>query len=244
MPDSPRTRPPDVQFPTTCWSFVVRARADDPTARAAVAELCIRYWYPLYAFARRGGASAPEAEDLVQGFFAHFLEHAVYARADPARGRVRTFRLECFQNYRANRDRAARAAKRGGGRAVLPLDPGRADARYAGEPADPADPERLFLRRWALTAIDEAFAEVEAEYTGADRAVLFDRLRGNLLGEAEETYAFVGLELGMTAAAVRQAAARLRARFGAALRAQVGGLVADPADVDAEVRDLIAAVAA
>lgn len=243
MPDSPRTGPPDLQFPSTCWNFIVRARADDPAARSAVAELCTRYWYPLYAFARRAGAAGPEAEDLTQGFFAHFLEHAVYAQADPARGRFRTFLLGCFRNYRANRDRAARAGKRGGGRAVLALDPARADARYAGEPADPADPERLFLRRWALTAIDGAFAAVAAEYAAAGRDVLFDRLRGGLLGEADETYAFVGLELGMTAAAVRQAAARLRARFAAALRAQVGELVADPADVDAEVRDLIAAVA-
>jgi RNA polymerase sigma-70 factor (ECF subfamily) len=186
--------------------------------------------------------AAPAAEDLTQGFFAHFLEHAVYARADPARGRFRTFLLGCFRHYWSNLDRADRAGKRGGGRAVVPLDAAGADARYAGEPADPADPERLYLRRWALTAIDEAFAAVGAEYAAAGRAVLFDRLRACLPGGGEGTYAIVGAEFGMTAAAVRQAAARLRARFGAALRALVGGLVADPADVDAEVRDLIAAV--
>jgi len=243
MADSPRIGPPDSQFPTTCWSLVARARADDPAVRSAVAELCGRYWYPLYAFARRAGAAAPEAEDLTQGFFTHFLEHGGYARADPARGRFRTFLLGCFRNYWSNLDRAARAGKRGGGRPALPLDAAAAAARYAGEPADPADPERLYLRRWALTTIDEAFAALEAEYAAAGRALLFDRLRGCLLGEGEGTYAVVGLELGMTAEAVRQAAARLRARFGAALRARVGGLVADPADVDAEVRDLIAAVA-
>ena len=243
MADSPRTGPPDLQFPTTSWGLVARARADDPAVRAAVAELCERYWYPLYAFARRAGASAPEAEDLTQGFFAHFLEHGGYAQADPARGRFRTFLLGCFRNYRANRDRDARADKRGGGRPVLSLDTTAADARYATEPADPADPERLYLRRWALTAIDEAFAALKDEYAAAGRGVLFDRLRTCLLGDGDATLAFVAMELGMTPAAVRQAAARLRARFGAALRAQVGGLVADPADVDAEVRDLIAAVA-
>ena len=166
----------------------------------------------------------------------------MYARADPARGRFRTFLLGCFRNYWSNLDRAARAGKRGGGRTAVPLDTAAAAARYAGEPADPADPERLYLRRWALTAIDEAFAAVGAEYAAAGRAVLFDRLRGGLLGDPEGTYAVVGLEFGMTAAAVRQAAARLRARFGAALRALVGGLVTDPTDVAAEVRDLIAAV--
>jgi RNA polymerase sigma factor (sigma-70 family) len=237
MPDA---APPDARFPTTSWALVARAGTD---GGPAVAELCRRYWYPLYAFARRAGAPAPEAEDLTQGFFAHFLEGAVYARADPARGRFRTFLLRCFRNYQANVHRAARAQKQGGGAAVVPLDPADAEARYRREPAEPADPERLYLRRWALTLIDEAFATLQAEYTAAGRGGLFDRLRAGLLGDPGGTYAAVGRELGMSADAVKQAAARLRARFGQALRSLVGGVVADPADVDAEVRDLMAALA-
>src|SRR5215218_10534128 len=110
MPDRP-----DAGFPTTSWAVVARAGANDPAAAAALAELCRRYWYPLYAFARRSGAGADEADDLTQGFFAHFLADALYAKADPARGRFRSFLLGCFCHYRANDRRAARAVKRGGG---------------------------------------------------------------------------------------------------------------------------------
>jgi RNA polymerase sigma factor (sigma-70 family) len=237
MPDA---APPDARFPTTSWALVARAGTD---GGPAVAELCRRYWYPLYAFARRAGSQPPEAEDLTQGFFAHFLEGAVYARADPARGRFRTFLLRCFRNYQSNVYRAARARKQAGGVAVVLLNPAEAEARYRREPAEPADPERLYLRRWALTLIDEAFATLEGEYAAAGKGALFDRLRAGLLGDEGGTYAAAGTALGMSADAVKQAAARLRARFGQTLRALVGGVVADPDEVDTEVRDLMAALA-
>src|SRR5262245_58246903 len=176
MAGDPQAAHADERFPTTSWGLVARAGGGDVAARAAIAELCGRYWYPLYAFARRGGAAPPDAEDLTQGFFAHFLEDAVYEKADPARGRFRTFLLRCFRHYQANVRRAAQTVKRGSGSPALPLDLTDAEVRYQREPADPADPERLYLRRWALTAIDEAFVALEAEYAAAGRGVLFDRL--------------------------------------------------------------------
>jgi hypothetical protein len=96
----------------------------------------------------------------------------------------------------------------------VPLDPGEAEARYRREPAEPADPERLCLRRWALTLIDEAFDTLEAEYSAAGKGALFDRLRAGLLGDSGDTYAAIRREVGMYTDAVKQAATRLRARFG------------------------------
>src|SRR5262245_45769943 len=122
--------PHQTQFPSTSWGLIARAGVEDETARAALADLCRRYWYPLYAFARRDGAAAEEAEDLIQGFFAHFLERAVYGKADPTRGQFRSFLLGCFRNYRANNRRSARARKRGGGALGVSFDPAAAEARY------------------------------------------------------------------------------------------------------------------
>ena len=52
-------------FSTTHWSLVLSAqRESTPEARAAVAELCERYWYPLYAYLRDSGHSADEAQDF------------------------------------------------------------------------------------------------------------------------------------------------------------------------------------
>jgi RNA polymerase sigma-70 factor (ECF subfamily) len=82
-------------FPTTRWSRVARAgdRAGDD-ARAALAELCAAYWYPIYALIRRLGHA--DALDLTQGYFARLLEKPVIAAADPARGRFRAFlRADC-----------------------------------------------------------------------------------------------------------------------------------------------------
>ena len=59
------------QFHTTCWTLVMTAAHDQSqTGRAALATLCQIYWYPLYAFARRGH-SPHDAQDLTQGFFLH-----------------------------------------------------------------------------------------------------------------------------------------------------------------------------
>jgi DNA-directed RNA polymerase specialized sigma24 family protein len=43
--------------------------ADGSGADAALAELCLTYWYPLYAFVRRRGSTHHDAEDLTQAFF-------------------------------------------------------------------------------------------------------------------------------------------------------------------------------
>jgi len=43
-------------------------------SQEALANLCRKYWYPLYAFVRRQGYSPKEAQDLTQGFFTRLLE--------------------------------------------------------------------------------------------------------------------------------------------------------------------------
>ena len=63
------------RFDTTNWTVVFRARDGHTTeARKAVAALCETCWYPVYAFIRRRGYSAADAEDLTQVYFTRFLE--------------------------------------------------------------------------------------------------------------------------------------------------------------------------
>src|SRR5262245_53365607 len=81
-------------FATTHWSVVLAAGgAGSPRADLALADLCQTYWYPLYAFVRRKGQSAHDAQDLTQAFFARLLEKNYVARADRERGRFRTYLL-------------------------------------------------------------------------------------------------------------------------------------------------------
>ncbi|HEY1377696.1 MAG TPA: sigma-70 family RNA polymerase sigma factor [Gemmataceae bacterium] len=226
-------------FATTRWSLV--AAAKDPAARQALADLCGLYWYPVYAFVRRRGYSADDAGDLTQEFFARLIEKAGVAGADPAKGRFRSYLLGACRHFLANeRDRAA-AQKRGGGRPVGSLDLADAERRYAAEPADGRTPEQVFERRWALTLLDGVLAGLRAEYAAAGQDVLFDRLKSSLTGDAGP-YVELAAELGLTEGAVKVAAHRLRRRYRDRLRAAIAETVATPEDIEAEIRDLFAAL--
>ncbi len=237
--------PSNAPFPTTRWSRVLAAGdRDDPLARVALAELCRDYWYPLYAFVRRKGHPPEAAADLVQGTFLALLDRDGLAAVAPERGRFRSFLLAVCDHHLADcRDRD-RAAKRGGGRVAVPFDRLAAEGRYASEPADTMTAERLFERRWVTSLLEHAFARLEAESAAAGKGVLTSRLLPTLPGgRGDVSFAAVAAELGMTEGAVRMAASRLRKRYGEILREEIARTVAEPAEIEEEVRDLFAALA-
>src|SRR3954466_13988030 len=104
------------QFPTTRWTLVVAAA--DPQrkeARSALVCLCEGYWYPLYAYIRRRGYPADQAQDLTQEFFIRVLEGRYLDRAVPEKGRFRSFILTSMKFFVADEEDRNRAQKRGGG---------------------------------------------------------------------------------------------------------------------------------
>ena len=102
-------------FATTRWSLIVAARAQDaPRAQQALSRLCEDYWYPLYAYIRRRGHTADDAQDLTQEFFASLLARDFLDAVDPAKGRFRAFLLACCKHFLANEHDRAHAQKRGG----------------------------------------------------------------------------------------------------------------------------------
>src|SRR6266849_3609056 len=105
-------------FLTTHWTLVLRARQtqSEISAQKALSNFCEAYWPPLYSFLRHRGHASPEAQDLVQGFFAHLLEQNTLSRADQEKGRLRTFLLGSLQNFLFNEYDRAHAVKRGGGK--------------------------------------------------------------------------------------------------------------------------------
>ena len=79
---------------------------------------------------------------------------------------------------------------------------------------------------------------------GAGKAALFDRLRPMLEGDGQAgPYREIAASLGMSEGAVKVAAHRLRARYRELLREEIARTVADPAEVDAELAELLAALA-
>lgn len=234
------------RFPTTRWSRVIRAGDPaDPGGRGALEDLCRDYWFPLYAFVRRRGLSADEAEDIVQGFLADLLERGDLVKLDQSKGRFRSFLRAACEHFLANRFGHDRAAKRGGGATIVSINQLDAESRYEREPAHELTAERLFERQWALTLLGRVLEKLEAELVQAGKGRLFESLRPVLQGESlVESYSAIGAELEMSSGAVRTAAHRLRGRYRELLRAEVGRTTDDPVAIDSEIADLLAALAA
>lgn len=234
-------------FGSTQWSLVARAAADGGSeSQAALERLCRVYWIPLYAFARRAGLSPADAEDGTQGFFEHLLSAGGLARADPERGRFRTFLLSSFRNYLGQQHARARAQKRGGGAVVFSLDQAEiVEGILAESLATPESPEAVFDRHWAQRVVQEALRAVRLEYSRLGKEALFSEVKSSLWGgRGEVPFRDIALRLGMTEAAVKMAAVRLRRRMLEALRAEVAETVAAPSDVEGELKYLLVALQA
>lgn len=234
------------QFPSTHWSRVAQAGdLESPGTREALTALCSAYWYPLFVFIRSRGHGAEDARDLVQEYFARLLEGRVLGAADPAKGRFRTFLIADCKHFLSHRRVRARALKRGGNRHFFSIDAAQAEGRFAVEPADSMTPERLFLRAWALTLLDEVLNKLYAEYQNDGRGALFDRLKHVLtVGADTVSYRTIAGNLGMTEGAVQAAVHRLRRRYGTILRQEIVATVSQTADVEDEIRALFTALGA
>jgi RNA polymerase sigma-70 factor (ECF subfamily) len=229
-------------FAATRWSMVLAAARgrQTPRAAAAMAELCRIYWYPLYAFIRRHGHDAHEAEDLTQEFFARLLEKDFLEGIAPDKGKFRSFLLAALQHFLANQWDRGRAQKRGGGRTIVSLDAISAEGRFRLEPAHDQTPEKLFERQWALTVLERVLAGLQADFAAGGKAALFEALKGVLTGSRESAdYAAISAQLGMSAGAVKVAAHRIRRRYRELLRSEIAQTVGDPAEIDDEIRYLL-----
>jgi len=231
-------------FSTTHWSVVLEAgRGDSPEAAQALERLCGAYWYPLYAYVRRQGHAPPDAQDLVQDFFAQFLEHNYLRLADRTRGRFRTFLLTSLQHFLINEWRKTNRQRRGGSQRILSLDEEMAESRFAGEPAIEQPPDTLYDRGWAAILLERALAALRAEFAQSGKEGLFERLKVFVWGEKNAlSYAAMAEQLGMTEGAVKVAVHRLRQRYGELLRAEVALTVTTTAEVNEELRYLVSVI--
>jgi RNA polymerase sigma-70 factor (ECF subfamily) len=232
------------RFETTRWTVVLATRSTDVRqSRRALAELCETYWHPLYVFVRRQGYGPDAARDLTQSFFVELLEKDFLRKADPERGRFRSFLLAALKYQLAQARRHDRAVKRGGEHRIVDWIENDAEALYARDAALEDSPERAFERRWALTIIERARERLADEMSEDGRRDQFERLAPMLGGGGEgKSYRELAGELDTSEAAVKMAVMRLRRRFGRYLRDEIAHTVLDPSEVDDELRYLLRAV--
>jgi RNA polymerase sigma factor (sigma-70 family) len=233
------------RFATTHWSMVVSAgRSPSPEASRSLAILCENYWFPLYAFVRRAGYSADDAQDLTQEFFVRLLAENYLASADRHRGRFRSFLLGAMKHFLANQERSQGAQKRGGHRPVISLDFQSGENRYRQiEPVDNLTPERLYEKRWALALLDLVLSRLREEFRAAGKLTLFDTLKPCLAGgSTKPAYPAIAEELGMSEGAVKVAAHRLRRRYRHLLKEEIARTIVAPETLEDELGDLLAAL--
>ena len=232
-------------FATTHWTVVLTAgRGRTPQADVALEELCRTYWYPLYAYIRRHSHTREDAEDLTQAFFVRFLERNYLEGLDSDRGRFRAFLLAALKHFLANEWDKANRLKRGGGLRRLSLDWQSADSRYQIDPADNLSPDKLYDRAWALTLLERVIGRLRDESAADGRSKFYEQLKPFLMaGTSAIPYAQAAVELDLTEGAVRVAVHRLRRRYRQLLREEIGQTLADPAQVEDEMRALFSAFA-
>ena len=234
--DAPRV------FPNTRWSVVLAAtQQPSPESATALEALCRAYWYPLYAYVRRCGQSAHDAQDLTQEFFRRLLEKRWLDAADRERGKLRMFLIGALKHFMSNEWRRASAQRRGGGLTHVQFDTVMAESRYAADQSIVLAADETYDRQWALTLLDLTLNRLEGEFVTAGKAVDFAVLKSCLMaGRGAIDYAAVAKQLGVYEGAARVAVHRLRKRFREIYREEISQTLAGGADLNLELQQLAA----
>ncbi|MFC1652478.1 hypothetical protein ACFL3F_02050 [Planctomycetota bacterium] len=216
-------------FPETEWT-----RMHNPIQREAIlAELCERYWKPLYAYLCCKGFQNEQAKDLVQGFFTDkVLGQEFVTSADRNRGRFRNFLLVALRNYTIN---------------VQKKDKGQGNQSIENLSLDPADdqgPETEFDRAWAEALLAESLETLKSEYLRKDRQVYWELFREWLLerDESADSASMDDLCVKYQIPNPNQAYKiifRTKARFREVLRTKLQSQVATEEEVDIEIARFI-----
>jgi len=243
LPES-GARSPGGGFAATRWSMVLAAAdPQSPDFRDALTELCNTYWYALYAYARRTGLDPEDAAESTQEFFVRLLEKDFLDRADPLRGRFRSFLLTLFKRFLVNEYERQNAQKRGGHLQRFSIDAAVGERQYAFEPVDDWTPEALYERRWALTVLNQVMVQLEDRYRQKGKLDLFHACRPALVGAAKtQSCSEIASQLNMSEAAVRVAVHRMRTLFRELLAAAVASTLDENESIVQEMSYLQAAI--
>ncbi len=231
-------------FAATRWSIVQQAAdLDSAEADAALESLCRTYWQPLCNYVRRRGCTPADAEDLTQAFFARLLSKNYLSSVDRRKGKFRSFLLAAIDHFLANHWRDSRAQKRGGDFKFISYQSAIDEADMDRlEPSTP-DATRLFEREWAITLLNQVLKKLRDEFAETDRVTLYDDLKSVLSGESSAIpYAEIAVRRGMTEAAIKMTAYRLKKRYGELLLEELSSTLSSSDDVSEELRSLFAAL--
>ncbi len=232
----------DSAFHTTRWTLVLRSRGEAPESRAALSDLCGAYWTPVFRFLRREGRNEDESRELAQAFFTRLLAGGGIEKADPEKGRFRSYLLGALKHFLAETRRNEGRQKRGGGAVIESIESAGTETSPGLQILDPAAaiPDAYFDREWALAVMDRALKTVQASFDESGKVKQFETLKPWLIGDTENlSQTAAAAELGMTTGALKVSIHRLRKGFRDAIQAEIAQTVTTPAEIAAELRYLI-----
>lgn len=227
-------------FTTTKWPILEALKdPEGPGAQRALEHLCNKYWHPFVIYARSTGFSAEEAEDLTQGFFTMMIERQGFARADARRGRLRSFLMTAFRNFISNENARGATERRGGKAIVVSIDSRDENMKLKIDPADSFTPRDAFERNWAETLLQRVLEQLGREMEARQLGHLFQEVKSLLHGEKSTSYAEIAARTNSTEGAIKVAVHRIRKRYRELLRAEIALTVANPDEIDDELRELV-----
>ena len=232
-------------FPLTRWTLIGKVqRGGEHEATKALDQLCRSYWYPIYAYARRYGFRAEDAEDLTQVFFQNLVTAESLHTVSREQGKLRSFMLAMLKRIISKQLRHNAADKRGGSKAAtLSFDGLSAEERYAAEPADQVGPELLFDKAWANRVLATAEEKLRADYAAAENIGGFEALREFLpLGDNTTPYASAAKKLGINEATLRLQIHRMRKRYARLIEQIIAETVSDEAERKSELAHLMSVI--
>lgn len=242
MSDSAAHPPPNAA-PATSWSLITAAQSSATDRRAALDKLCRLYWGPLYAFARRHGLSPADAEDATQDFFLRILSDDWLALVDRSKGRFRGYLYQSMSFHLSEARRRDATQKRGGGARRLSIDWAPAEAQFARLAAKTMDPAQAFDHAWTGTVLEIAVTRLADEEGAAGRAARFVALRPFLTSQPTAgDYERLAERLGLARATVAVTVHRLGKRYRELIRSVVVETVANPEELEGELRHLLQSV--
>ena len=229
-------------FQTTHWTLVLQAGQGEPSEsrEKALSLFCESYWPPRYAFLRHRRYAPADAQDLTQAFFVHLFEKHILERADREKGRLRTFLLSSLENFLINEHDRATTLKRGGNFRILSLDDSLSELEAAMPAAAHLDDISCYDLTWATGVVTRAWQNFKDALNAEGKNQLLEELKPFLAGgtDALPNQEEVAERIGVPVATLRTWISRLRQRYRDALRAEVASTVANPDDIEEELKYL------
>lgn len=243
-PDSPAApRRAAMNFCTTRWSLVGRASENSDAGSHALRDLCDAYYEPVNAFLRCKLRDADAARELTHEFFAQVLSGDAALLADRVRGRFRAYLLGAVKHFLSHYQEASQRLKRGGGMDYVYLDDDKAGAQSIPD-ARGLSPDAAFDRQWAMTVLARGMEALRLECENQARGEFFEQVKPWLVGEAAYgDQAALAALCGLDENALKASIYRLKRRFRHLVKDEIVGTLDDPNMVDAELRELFAALA-